>query len=151
MGRHWDRIALAACVTLATVACIDGRTRPMTGVEDARDPRQGPLAVITHPVQGQRFFPEHWVSGSGVQVTYAGIFRNGDEIRLLAYLDYENLAVTQPFHVWEYTVQGEPDKARFVKGTPELFREAVGVTLLLEMYDPQGYLISVDSVNTEIQ
>jgi len=152
MSRTRTSISALAFAAIATGACVEGRERPLTGLEDNRpDPANGPLAIITHPVEGQRFFEQTWVNGSGVQVTYTGRFRQGDELRLLAFLDYEKYSENLPFHVTEFTIQGDPDKATFVRGTADQFRGVVGVTILLEMHDPNGFLISADSVNTEIQ
>ncbi len=139
-------------IALATGACVEGRTRPLTGLPDTvRDPNGPPLVFITHPQQDQVLFADVWTSASGVQVTYAGDFPRDHELRLLAFLDYEQLAETQPFHVTQFTIKESPATAVFVRGQPDQFREAIGVTLLLEIHDPRGIRISVDSVSTVVR
>lgn len=134
-------------------ACVEGRTRPPTALEESgarRDPDGPPLVYITAPQQGQELPRPLWTSGQGVQVTYGGEFRQGDELRVMAYLDFATFSDTQPFHITEFTIDGKPAGALFIRGQEDQFRDAAGVTILLEIHDPDGYLISVDSVGTEV-
>ena len=145
-------ILIAAVWAPLATACVDGRTRPLLAVDDERrDPNGPPLVYITHPQDGQVLFPEHWVNGSGVQVTYAGEFRVGDELRMLAYLDYVTFSATRPFHITEFVISEAYETAAFVQAESDQFRDVVGVTILLEIYDPEGYLVSTDSVGVEIR
>lgn len=157
MSRIRNTLGGALLVALAAApgwACVDGRERPLTGPDEEQfrpDPNGPPMVFITHPQQGQDFLRKVWVEGSGVQVTYGGEFRDGDEFRLMAYLDYPDFAATRPFKVVQFPIQGPPSQAEFIRGQEDQFRDAVGVTLLLEIHDPDGFLISVDSVSTTIK
>lgn len=151
MRSNWILTGALLTTALTAGACVEGRTRPLTGVDEPFDPDGPPLAFITHPRQDQVFFSEVWVSGSGVQVTYAGNFPTGLELRLLAYLDFEESAATTPFAVREFTIDESLPTAVFVRGQPDQFRDVTGVTLLLEIHDLQGTRISVDSVSTLIR
>jgi hypothetical protein len=152
MRSNWIGAGVLLTITVAAGACVEARTRPLTGVDDGPfDPDGPPLVSITHPQEGQVFFKDVWTSGSGVQVTYAGEFPAGHELRLLAYLDFEQFPSTQPFFKDEFTIDEHPATAIFVRGLPDQFREAIGVTLLLEIHDTRGIRISVDSVSTTVR
>lgn len=152
MRSNWILTGTIVTLALTAGACVEGRTRPLTAVdEEQRDPNGPPLVFITHPQQDQIFFTDVWVSGSGVQVTYAGDFPTGLDLRLLAFLDFEEHGGSQPFHVTEFTIDESPPTAVFVRGQPDQFRDATGVTLLLEIHDLRGARISVDSVSTQIR
>lgn len=145
-------LGLAGVLALSSGACIEGRSRPPTALEEQggrRDPSGPPLVYITAPQDGQVLPKSLWLNGSGVQVTYGGQFLQGHDLRVLAYLDFATSPATLPFHVTDFVIDGTPPGALFIRGQPDQFREAIGVTILLEIHDPQGYLISVDSVNTE--
>ena len=153
-GPIWTVLIVMFTAGPLLTACVDGRTRPPTALEEdggRRDPNGPPLVFITAPRNGQNLPAPLWLSGSGVQVTYGGQYRDGDRLRVMAYLDYMSFSETQPFHVTAFVIEGQPEGSLFIKGQSDQFRDAVGVTILLEIHDSEGYLISVDSVATDLR
>ncbi len=154
MRRMWTPLALALTFAVGVGACVDGRLRPPTAVEEdggRRDPSGPPLVFITAPQDGQDLPTPLWLNGSGVQVTYGGEYRDGDALRVMAFLNYPDYSENLPFFVNAFTIAGQPEGSMFIRGQADQFRDAIGVTILLEIHDPEGYLISVDSVSTELR
>jgi hypothetical protein len=154
MRRIWTSLVLALTCVMGVGACVDGRLRPPTAVEadgGRRDPSGPPLVYITAPRDGQDLPTPLWLNGSGVQVTYGGEYRDGDALRVMAFLDYPDYSETLPFFVNAFTIVGQPEGSMFIRGQSDQFRDALRVTILLEIHDPEGYLISVDSVTAHLR